>query len=268
MAGAGDAERGTSDVQIRTFLIADVRGYTLFTQERGDEAAAKLAARFGCDLSGSIVAEGTAVTFHLARPDPDLPFKLALPPAFPVPASTPATDRGLEPVPATGPYMIAEARAGTIELVRNPVFREWSGAAQPDGFVDTISWRFGGDLGIAFDAVSAGELDWLTEAPEPPDLAQMLAAHPAQVVLSQAPATLYVGFRVDAAPFDEPRVRQALNLAIDRDRVTELMGGTEAYLPTCQILPPGFQGYEPFCPTRSTHGTGCGPRRTRCAPES
>ncbi|HJV04531.1 MAG TPA: ABC transporter substrate-binding protein, partial [Actinomycetota bacterium] len=31
---------------IQTFLIADVRGYTLFTQERGDEAAAKLAARF------------------------------------------------------------------------------------------------------------------------------------------------------------------------------------------------------------------------------
>src|SRR5512132_4673444 len=31
---------------IRTFLIADVRGYTLFTQERGDEAATKLAARF------------------------------------------------------------------------------------------------------------------------------------------------------------------------------------------------------------------------------
>src|SRR4029453_10085797 len=35
---------GTEDVHIRTFLIADVRGYTLFTQVRGDEAAAKLAA--------------------------------------------------------------------------------------------------------------------------------------------------------------------------------------------------------------------------------
>jgi class 3 adenylate cyclase len=34
---------GEQTVQIRTFLIADVRGYTLFTQERGDEAAAKLA---------------------------------------------------------------------------------------------------------------------------------------------------------------------------------------------------------------------------------
>ena len=31
---------------IKTFLVADVRGYTTFTQERGDEAAAELAARF------------------------------------------------------------------------------------------------------------------------------------------------------------------------------------------------------------------------------
>jgi ABC-type transport system substrate-binding protein/class 3 adenylate cyclase len=48
-AGMGDArsgEPGVGQPGIRTFLIADVRGYTLFTQERGDEAAAKLAARF------------------------------------------------------------------------------------------------------------------------------------------------------------------------------------------------------------------------------
>ncbi len=31
---------------IKTFLIADVRGYTRFTHERGDEAAARLATRF------------------------------------------------------------------------------------------------------------------------------------------------------------------------------------------------------------------------------
>ena len=36
----------STETQIRTFLIADVRGYTTFTQEHGDEAAAKLAARF------------------------------------------------------------------------------------------------------------------------------------------------------------------------------------------------------------------------------
>ena len=31
---------------VRTFLIADVRGYTRFTVEHGDEAAARLATRF------------------------------------------------------------------------------------------------------------------------------------------------------------------------------------------------------------------------------
>ena len=36
---------------IKTFLIADVRGYTRFTSERGDEAAARLATRFaGSDI--------------------------------------------------------------------------------------------------------------------------------------------------------------------------------------------------------------------------
>jgi adenylate cyclase len=46
------------DVQIRTFLIADVRGYTLFTQERGDEAAAKLAAKFAEIAREGVEARG------------------------------------------------------------------------------------------------------------------------------------------------------------------------------------------------------------------
>jgi non-specific serine/threonine protein kinase len=41
---------------LRTFLIADVRGYTRFTYEQGDEAAARLAARFA-----DVVAEEVAV---------------------------------------------------------------------------------------------------------------------------------------------------------------------------------------------------------------
>jgi YVTN family beta-propeller protein len=42
-----DGERSSSaGAEIRTFLIADVRGYTRFTQERGDDAAGSLAAAF------------------------------------------------------------------------------------------------------------------------------------------------------------------------------------------------------------------------------
>src|SRR3989337_1656798 len=108
--------------------------------------------------------------------------------------------------------MIAEAGADGIDLVRNPEFHEWSGAAQPDGFVDGISWRFDEDPAGAFDRLNAGELDWMTDPPPPPeDLRPLQAAHPEQVVFSQLPATFYVGFDLHEPPFDDARVRQALN---------------------------------------------------------
>jgi WD40 repeat protein/class 3 adenylate cyclase len=52
----------STDAAIRTFLIADVRGYTVFTQERGDEAAAELAGRFA-DVAREMIElhEGTLV---------------------------------------------------------------------------------------------------------------------------------------------------------------------------------------------------------------
>ena len=56
----GDPPGGDTRGQaaIRTFLIADVRGYTLFTQERGDEAAAKLAATFADTAREIVEARG------------------------------------------------------------------------------------------------------------------------------------------------------------------------------------------------------------------
>ncbi len=201
-----------------------------------------------CDLSDSIVADEGSVTFHLATPDPDLPFKLALPFAFPVPSGTPAEDQALDPLPATGPYVVSRATRDGIELVRNPGFREWSGAAQPDGFVDAISFRFEEDPADAYDSLTGGELDLMLDAPAPQDLAILRSTHPDQVVSWPSPLTMYVGFDVRKPPFDDERVRQALNYAIDRNHIVDLLGGSTIQRVTCQILPPNFQGYAPFCP--------------------
>jgi class 3 adenylate cyclase/ABC-type transport system substrate-binding protein len=45
---------GGSGGAVRTFLIADVRGFTRFTQEQGDEAASELAARFARIVSDEV----------------------------------------------------------------------------------------------------------------------------------------------------------------------------------------------------------------------
>ena len=47
---------------IKTFLIADIRGYTVFTQERGDEAGAALAARFADIVREQVEAREGSVT--------------------------------------------------------------------------------------------------------------------------------------------------------------------------------------------------------------
>src|SRR3712207_2766557 len=41
-----DAPTRDAEPEVRAFLIADVRGYTRYTQEHGDEAGARLAAGF------------------------------------------------------------------------------------------------------------------------------------------------------------------------------------------------------------------------------
>ena len=71
------ADDAGDTTEIRTFLIADVRGYTRYTQEHGDEAAAHLAARFadivgemGAGRDGRVVEE--AVFHRLSTtPGPD-----------------------------------------------------------------------------------------------------------------------------------------------------------------------------------------------------
>src|SRR5215207_2058148 len=48
----------SSEAGIRTFLIADVRGYTRYTQENGDEAAARLAAAFAGIIEEVVTSSG------------------------------------------------------------------------------------------------------------------------------------------------------------------------------------------------------------------
>ena len=54
----------------------------------------------------------------------------------------------------------------------------------------------------------------------------------------------YIGFNTTWPPFDDPKFRQALNHAVDKDLIaTEVLAGLVE--PAYGVLPPGFPGYNP-----------------------
>ena len=55
------SDEGSEQTAVRTFLIADIRGYTTFTQAEGDEAAGRLASRFAQVVREDIEAHGGSV---------------------------------------------------------------------------------------------------------------------------------------------------------------------------------------------------------------
>ena len=122
--------------------------------------------------------------------------------------------------------------------------------------MDAISLRFGQEAGEAFDQLETGEVDLMTDEPMPEDLESLAATDPDRVAQWPRKDSFYVGMNLSKAPFDDVLVRQALNLAIDRRHVVDLLGGPASQGLTCQILPPNFQGYEPFCPYTLDPGSG------------
>jgi peptide/nickel transport system substrate-binding protein len=203
-----------------------------------------------CDLSEGIETDDSAgtVTFHLVEPDPEFLYKLALPFSFPVPPSTPDEEQTNEGIPGTGPYRLeGPITDDGLVLVRNEHFREWSVAAQPDGNVDRIEWSFRGTSEEHVDAVANGEADYLV-APESKWIDDLSVGFAGQLYLRPIAGTFYLTLNTALPPFDDVDVRRALNLSVDRRRVVEIWGGPASAKPTCQILPPNFPGYEPYCP--------------------
>jgi peptide/nickel transport system substrate-binding protein len=206
-----------------------------------------------CDLSRGIVADDAAhtVTFHLVRPDPDFLYKLAFPAAYVLPRGSPWRPTGTHPLPATGPYMIATySPLRLLRFVRNPYFHEWNRAAQPAGYPDRIEIRIGGTSNEAIRDVVHGEADvlWLGEPLTPSQLSRLELRYASRMHSNLRPNIQAFFLNTRVPPFNRLDARRAVNFAVDRAAATNAWGGPSVAVKNCQILPPNFPGYRPYCP--------------------
>ena len=68
--------------------------------------------------------------------------------------------------------------------------------------------------------------------------------HPELVQAPPSFSVQYIGFNVAEPPLDDPKFRQALNLAIDKREIASVVLGDQV-VPAKGILPPGFPGFSP-----------------------
>jgi peptide/nickel transport system substrate-binding protein len=202
-----------------------------------------------CDLTSGVDADDDnyTLTIQLTAPDPDLLAKLSVPFASATAPGAAAVETGRRPLPGTGPYQIKSytpGPQGSIILVRNPNYREWSWAARPDGFADAITFRFL-DHGTEA-AVDTGRADVAPISDQ-----EVAVRHRSQVHVSPGSLSFFVFFDTTRPPFNDVRVRQAVNYAIDRRQALAAFGGQIS----CQVLPPGYPGYQPSCPYTLAPGT-------------
>jgi YVTN family beta-propeller protein len=212
-----------------------------------------------CDLSAGIVTDDAAgrVTFRLARADPDFLYKLGLPLAVPAPPGAPSHIIDRAPfLPGTGPYMISQFRPRkSFTLVRNPYFRQWSYAAQPAGYPSVIRYEQVKSQSAQESAVIAGQADLASL--EEGDLQSLAIQYPARVFFFPKQGTAYASLNTRLPPFTNLKARQAVNYAIDRGRLLQLFHFASGQATvTCQMLPPGFPGYQGYCPYTAGAGDG------------
>ncbi|MBS1845786.1 MAG: ABC transporter substrate-binding protein [Actinobacteria bacterium] len=187
------------------------------------------------------------ITIHLENPDGSFESELALPYVALLPAKTPNKDLTAEPPPATGPYVITKSEPGRgWEYERNPQWAKNNEKLMPEipsGHVDKIEIQVLRNPQTEVNYIESGKLDWMGNE-VPPDRYQDVKSkyEGTQFRIEPTFSNYFFWMNTTQAPFNDVKVRQAVNYAIDPAALERIYSGRlEAGQ---QILPPGMPGYK------------------------
>ncbi len=171
--------------------------------------------RFGT-VTDVTAPDDTTVVFTLSAPTPNLLSNLGAFKGMAIvqQANVESGDITTAPI-GSGPFKVNSWTSGdSIELVRNDDY--WGGAPSLDG----VTFRFIPDATVALTNLQSGDANWTDNLP----VQQVNSLKDSTDILVEGvPSNDYYYFATNEArePFSDPRVRQALAWAIDRDAIVQ-----------------------------------------------
>jgi peptide/nickel transport system substrate-binding protein len=189
------------------------------------------------------------IQIELEKPRGTFSNELGLMFVAPVPKGTPMEDLSASPPPSTGPYTITKSQPGRgWEVERNPYWEKANSKAMPDlatGNIDGAKVTVVRNPQTQVNDIEQGKYDYM-ENPPPADRYTEVKEkfEGTQFRVEPTISTYYFWMNTERPPFDDVKVRQAVNYAVDSAALERVYSGQ--IKGTQQILPPGMPGYEKF----------------------
>lgn len=161
-----------------------------------------------------------SVRFNLTSPYADLPVALAYNNARIIPASVieGSFDSLRSEANGTGPFKLVSYEPDRLIVVeKNPDYYD---PERP--YLDRIEMHVFPDLGAQVSSLMAGDIDMIATL-APNDFLRLEGQDGVDVLRSPSGQFCNVNFGTDIAPFDDPRVRRALALTVDRAAMVDFM---------------------------------------------
>lgn len=204
--------------------------------------ADKMTAGTADTMEGITAVDDHTVKFTLAQPDATFLNVLALNFASVVPkeaVEAAGGDFGKHPV-GSGAFTLKEWTIGQrLVFQKNPDY-----FVKDRPHVDSFTVEVGQEPLVALLRLQKGEVDIAGDGIPPAKFLEMKKSpeFEGMIVDRQQLETSYVTLNTQVKPFDNVKVRQAVNMAINKDRIVRIINGRAT--PASQVLPPLMPGYD------------------------
>ncbi|HKI66854.1 MAG TPA: ABC transporter substrate-binding protein [Solirubrobacterales bacterium] len=201
-------------------------------------------------ISGITTDDGSGkIEIELTQPRGTFTNELAMLFVALLPPDTPAKNLTTEPAPATGPYEIVNVEPGKgWSYVRNPQWAKSNDKAIPEvpsGHVDKIDISLVRNSATQVNEIERNQKNWMQTLVPADQYAKVKSKYEGSQFRVEHPiSTYFFWLNTEEPPFDDVRLRQAANYAVDSAALERIYAGSLAA--SHQILPEGMPGHETF----------------------